>query len=217
MKKVIVLAGVVALLASLSAFADGDAAAGQQKAAVCAACHGVDGNSINPEWPKLAGQHASYFIQQLEYFALPADSLRARVNPLMSAQAVALSQQDREDLAAYYASQTIQTGAADPGQLAKGERLYRGGNLETGVSACTACHGPTGNGNEASGYPTLAGQHATYVEAQLRAYRAAAAGATAVNGGRTTDPAQIMRGVAGRLTDEEIRAVAQYVQGLHGN
>lgn len=217
MKKILVLTAVLGCLVTFGANADGDATAGQQKSAVCAACHGADGNSVNPEWPKLAGQHANYLVQQLEYFALPADNLRARVNPLMSAQAAGLSEQDRLDLAAYYATQTIQIGATDPGQVAAGERLYRGGNLESGVSACTACHGPTGNGNAAAAYPKLAGQHAAYVEAQLRAYRAAAAGASAAEGGRLTDPAQIMRGVAGRLTDDEIRAVAQYVQGLHGN
>lgn len=178
----------------------GSAEAGQAKATPCIACHGADGNSVNPEWPNLAGQGAPYIIQQLKAF-----KSGERQDLLMSPMAQPLSEEDMADLAAYYSQQRPAGGEADPSMVAEGERLYRGGDPVAGIPACIACHSPTGRGMPASAYPSLQGQHATYVAAQLRAYRA---------GTRTTDPNRMMRDTANRLTDAQIDAVAQYVQGL---
>ncbi len=186
---------------ALPARAAGDAAAGQAKAITCAACHGVDGNSLNPEWPSLAGQHESYIVKQLQAF-----KSGARQNVLMSGQAMALSDQDMADLAAYFAGQKPAAKAADPALVDIGQRLYRGGNKDAGVPACLACHGPDGLGNLTAAWPLVAGQQANYTAAQLAAYR---------SGERKTDgDTQIMRNVAARLTDDEIKAVASYIQGL---
>jgi cytochrome c553 len=186
---------------ALPARAAGDAAAGQAKAITCAACHGVDGNSLNPEWPSLAGQHESYIVKQLQAF-----KSGARQNVLMSGQAMALSDQDMADLAAYFAGQKPAKKSADPALVDVGQRLYRGGNKDAGVPACLACHGPDGLGNITAAWPMVAGQQANYTAAQLAAYR---------SGERKTDgDTQIMRNVAARLTDDEIKAVASYIQGL---
>jgi len=180
--------------------AAGDAKAGEGKTAVCLACHGPAGNSLVPTWPKLAGQHPEYIYKQLMDF-----KSTARVNEAMSPQVLALNEQDFADLAAYYASQAQLGGTTDPSAVELGGRLFRGGNAETGIPACTGCHGPAGAGVGAAKYPRLAGQHATYVESTLKLYRA---------GGRANDPNGMMRDVSARLTDAEIIAVAQYVQGL---
>lgn len=186
---------------ALPARAAGDAAAGQARAVTCAACHGVDGNSLNPEWPSLAGQHESYIVKQLQAF-----KSGARQNVLMSGQAMALSDQDMADIAAYFAGQKPAAKAADPALVDVGQRLYRGGNRDAGVPACLACHGPDGLGNLTAAWPMVAGQQANYTAAQLAAYR---------SGERKTDgDTQIMRNVAARLTDDEIKAVASYIQGL---
>lgn len=192
---------VIGLGAAGPALAAGDAAAGQAKAITCSACHGADGNSLNPEWPSLAGQHESYTIKQLQAF-----KSGARQNVLMSSQAMGLSDQDMADLAAYFASQKAAKKTADAALVETGQQVYRGGNKETGAPACLACHGPDGLGNITAAWPTVAGQHASYTAAQLAAYR---------SGERSTDgDTQIMRNVASRLTDDEIKAVASYIQGL---
>jgi cytochrome c553 len=192
---------VLGLGAAGPALAAGDAAAGQARAITCSACHGADGNSLNPEWPSLAGQHESYTIKQLQAF-----KSGARQNVLMSSQAMGLSDQDMADLAAFYASQKVVKKTADAALLETGQQIYRGGNKETGAPACLACHGPDGLGNITAAWPTVAGQHANYTAAQLAAYR---------SGERRTDgDTQIMRNVASRLTDDEIKAVASYIQGL---
>lgn len=193
------LFGILASLA-LSARAEGAADAGKAKAAVCAACHGADGNSLNPEWPSLAGQHDSYILNSLKAF-----KAGTRTNVLMAGQVAALSDQDMQDLAAYFGAQKRQNKTADPKLVTSGERLYRGGNKDSGTAACIACHGPEGRGNPPAGYPAIAAQYATYTAAQLKAYRA---------GERSSDPNQMMRNVAVRLTDSEIESVASYVQGL---
>ena len=180
--------------------AEGSAEAGQAKSTPCVACHGMIGNSANPEWPSLAGQHPQYIVKQLKAF-----KSGARQNPLMTPQAQPLSEADMADLAAYYASQTLTGLEADESKVALGQRLFRAGDAEKGIAACNSCHGPAGRGNPTALYPSIHGQHATYVEAQLKAYR---------NGTRQTDQNQMMRGVAKLLTDEEIAAVASYVQGL---
>ena len=185
--------------------AAGNAEAGQARSATCAACHGVDGNSVNPQWPSIAGQDSGYIARQLKAF-----KSGERENPLMSPQAMGLSDQDVEDLAAFFSSQSIVGGTADAELAPAGERLYRGGNLEANIAACAACHGPSGSGNPPASYPALAGQHAEYTVAQLRAYR---------EGSRTTDAQmnQMMPNVAARMTDNEMRAVAAYIQGLRAD
>jgi cytochrome c553 len=201
-------ARLVAILAPLfaagfttAALADGSAEAGQAKSTPCIACHGADGNSSNPQWPNLAGQHAQYITKQLQSF-----KNGARKDPLMSPMAAGLSDADIADLAAYFSSQKL-TGnlEADAARVPLGQRLYRGGDAKIGVAACAACHGPSGDGNPAALYPSIHGQHSTYVEKQLKDYRA---------GSRQTDANQTMRNIAGSMSDEQIAAVAAYVQGL---
>lgn len=188
--------------ANLSALAQepGSVEEGQAKSATCVACHGATGNSPNPEWPNIAGQHSQYIFKQLQAF-----KAGERQNPLMSPIAAQLSEDDMRDLAAYYEKQARTGLEADPQRVALGQRLYRGGDLSTGVPACVGCHGPRGQGNPTALYPSISGQHATYVAAQLRNYR---------SGARQTDQNQMMRAVAKLLTDEQIDAVASYVQGM---
>ena len=182
-------------------FAEGDPVAGKEKAQVCAACHGVDGNSSSPVWPKLAGQHEEYIVKQLMDF-----KAGKRENAQMTPMAINLSEQDINDLATYYSSQKPKWGKTDPAALELGEKIYRAGNMEAGVPACLACHGPTGRGNPAAKYPALSGQHAAYNQAQLKAFR---------ENLRNNDVNAVMRTIVGRMTDEEIKAVSEYTQGLH--
>jgi cytochrome c553 len=181
---------------------EGSAEAGKTKAVTCAACHGPDGNSANPQWPSIAGQNAPYIVKQLQAYK---DGTRSNV--LMSGQAAALSDEDMRDLAVFYTEQAIAPRTvANEEMLDKGERLYRGGDAESNVAACTACHGPTGRGNPAAAYPLLKGQHATYTAAQLRAY---------ADGQRKSDgPTRIMRQIAARMRTDDIEALASYIQGL---
>lgn len=191
--------------AAAQSLVDGDAEAGRTKSVTCGACHGADGNSVNPEWPSLAGQHAKYIVEQLQAF-----KQGARQNALMTAQAMMLSEQDMKDLAVFYEAQAPAARAvADPDLVDKGQRLYRGGDSERSISACIACHGPTGQGNPAARYPVLSGQYAVYTAKQLRDY---ASGAR-----RSLAPTRIMRDIASRMSDEDMRAVASYVQGLYGD
>ncbi len=192
------------LLVSLPVFAKGDAAAGQAKSAICAACHGMDGNSTVPTWPKLAGQHEAYLVRQATLI-----KAGARMVPEMAGITPGLSEQDIEDISAYFASQEISGGVADESKVELGEKIYRAGNAESGGPACMACHGPAGEGNPLAGYPALAGQHAVYTAKALTRFR------TGENWGEDDAPSQIMNGSAAELTDEEIEAVASYLQGLH--
>jgi cytochrome c553 len=180
----------------------GNAEAGQAKSASCAACHGVDGNSLNPEWPKLAGQHEDYMVKQLLYF-----HSGERVNDTMKGMVEGLSEQDAQDLAAYFSSQDVAFGAADPALVQLGEKIYRSGNAESGVAPCMGCHGPNGAGNPGANYPALRGQHAAYVEIQLHGF---------AEGKRVNENSvKMMQILASRMTNREIRAVASYIQGLH--
>ncbi|RMD71605.1 MAG: cytochrome c4 [Gammaproteobacteria bacterium] len=181
--------------------AAGDPEAGKGKAAACAGCHGADGNSPSPQFPKLAGQHASYLLKQLKDY-----KSGARKDPTMSGMAAPLSEKDMEDLAAYFASQTPKPAAAEEKYVALGERIYRGGIRERKVPACMACHGPDGLGNPAAAFPRLSGQHAAYTAKQLRAFKAET---------RANDPNGMMRDSAFFMKDGEIEAVAGYIQGLH--
>ncbi|MEM8844044.1 MAG: c-type cytochrome [Pseudomonadota bacterium] len=201
MKFSIQLLFLFTVIASQTLYAGGDPEAGKSKSTPCAACHGVDGNSANPMWPKLAQQGAPYMVQHLRLFR---DG--GRYDPLMSPQAANLSDEDIDDLSAYYASQAGTPGAAEEDKVELGQAIYRGGIIAKGVPACSACHSPTGAGNPAAKFPRLSGQHADYMAAQLKAYR-----------GIELDypSAQIMVSVSERLTDKEIEAVASYMQGLH--
>jgi cytochrome c553 len=196
------IAALVALISITSAHAAGDPAKGQAIVGkVCAACHGFDGNSFLPANPSLAGQHEEYLFKQLTEF-----KSGARNSPIMAPMVASLSTDDMRNLAAYYASQTPkQMGAKDKDLVAQGRKLYRGGNAANGVAACAGCHSPNGAGIPAQ-YPRLASQHADYVAAQLKAFRA---------GDRANDPNQMMRSTAIKLTDKEIAALAEYISGLH--
>lgn len=189
---------------SLSANAlEGDAKAGQSKAATCVGCHGPDGNSMVAMWPKLAGQHQNYLVRQLELIKSGKRSV-----PEMMGIVATLSEQDMADLAAWFNSNAVKTGNADEKLLALGEKIYRAGDADAGVVACIACHGPTGAGNPVAGYPAVAGQHATYTAKVLKGFRSGK--------GFSDDAAgMVMPGVSKQLTDESIKAVSSYLQGLH--
>ena len=190
-----------AWLGNSAALAAGDAAAGKAKAAVCAACHGADGKAIQPAFPNLAGQHAAYIEKQLQDY-----KSGARVNALMVGQVAALSEQDMADLAAHFSSLAGIESVANEENLALGENIYRGGITNAGVAACSACHGPTGVGNPQANFPVLAGQNTQYIADQLRYFR---------SGERANDANEMMRGIAHRMTDKEIDAVAIYITGLY--
>ena len=201
MKTTFALIGSLALVSAFAAPAlAGDAAAGAQKSAVCGACHGATGSSINPEWPNLAGQHEAYIVAQLKAF-----KQGVRDNPLMMPNAALLSDQDMEDLAAHFASQTPSGLEADPSNYKAGEKLYRGGDPERKLPACIACHGPQGKGNGPARYPALRAQHAVYTYNQLKAFSESR---------RRTPGNDIMQVVAAKLTEDEMRALASYTQGL---
>ncbi len=184
----------------------GDADAGKAQATTCAACHGPNGAApVDPSYPALAGQNEVYLLRQLG-----AIKSGVRPVPLMAGQLDGKSEQDLANLAAYFASQPDPVGVAkaDNDTLDMARGIYKGGIRDKGVAACSACHSPTGDGNAPAGFPDISGQQTGYVIAQLTAYR---------EGQRTTDErfGGMMRGVAAHLTDTEIAALAEYVQGLH--
>ena len=171
------------------------------KAATCAACHGPDGNSVNPDWPNLAGQHGDYIVAQLKLF-----KSGERKNASMNAMGAPLSELDMADVAAYFSSQSLKVASVDAAAAAPGGLVYHGGNKVTGVPACMACHGPNGAGNPAARYPSLRGQHAKYTTTQLLAYK---------NNERAAGQASVMTAIAARLTKQEIEQLAIYLEGLH--
>ena len=179
----------------------GDAAAGKKIAAACGACHGADGNSAAPTFPKIAGLGEKYLLKQLKDF-----KSGARNNAIMAGQVAALSEGQMSDLAAYFASQKRSVGYAAKDKVAGGEKVYRAGNQATGVPACLACHGADGNGMSAAGFPALGGQHADYIKAQLMAFQTDA---------RANDANEVMRDIAKKMSNKEIDEVAAYIQGLH--
>jgi cytochrome c553 len=204
MKHLMQAAITLLLLMTLPVFAAGDAGAGQGKSAICAACHGADGNSVVPNWPKIAGQHPDYMERQL---GLIKSGLRPV--PEMTGIVMSMSEQDFADISAFFASQTRTPGAADESTLAEGERIYRAGIAATDVPACSACHGPAGGGVPLSGYPALAGQHSVYTEKMLKGFR------SGTTWGADDESSKVMVGVTNRLTDAQISAVSAYIQGLH--
>jgi cytochrome c553 len=202
MKKLISLAALLAFAgAAGSVLAEGNVAAGKARSAVCAGCHGVDGVSAAPNFPKLAGQDAQYIAKQLADF-----KSGARKDPIMTGMAAGLSKKDMDDLAAYYASQkrTTDTPSASAVELKMAERLYRGGDAKNGISACMSCHGPSGAGIPPR-FPAVSGQHAVYTQKQLVDFKA----------GTRSNDGEVMTLIAFRLSEAEIKAVSQYMSGLH--
>ncbi|MDX1452757.1 MAG: c-type cytochrome [Oleiphilaceae bacterium] len=205
MKKVLLSVLVVAgMMGTTHAFAElqGDPAAGEQKTAACAGCHGADGNSAVGNFPKLAGQGAPYLIKQL-------NDVQSGERKIVEMTGIldGMSQQDFADIAAFYASKNISIGQANPDLVSEGELIYRAGIPAKGVPACTACHGPAGAGIDLAKFPALGGQHTDYTVKQLEMFR---------SGERANDgDARVMRSIAARLSDREIEAVSSYISGLH--
>ena len=210
MKKIAIAAALVAGLTGV-VHAAGDADAGKVKAASCVACHGADGNSLaaTPNFPNIAGQSIAYIYKQLTEF-----KEGKRKDPTMNAMVLPLDDQAMQDVAAFFSSQKIKAGTADPALDDAGKAIYKGGIAEIGVPACMGCHGPAGNGNPGSGYPQLASQKNVYVEKQLKDFRTAAQNTGSTEVGRTNDASKMMRNAVKRMSDPEIKAVAAYIQGL---
>lgn len=194
--------------ASQASSISGDADAGKAKSATCAACHTADGNSVIPANPKLAGQNAEYLYKQLKDFKLAVSTggEEGRSNAIMAGMVAPLSDQDMKDLSVYFASQETSAGSTPEDMIAKAQQLYRAGDAKRGLTACTACHGPTGNGMGLAGFPKLSGQTQVYVEAQLKAFR---------SGQRKNDLNGMMQDIAAKLSDEDIKLLSNYVAGLH--
>ena len=198
--------GILALTSGVT-LAAGNANAGKGKAAICASCHGIDGNGSpgNAEWPALAGQHASYIADQVRAF----QASEQRSNLIMAPMIASMTDQDIEDVAAFYESLPRRTRFADENAkeaIAQGELLYRAGSKDKGIAACMGCHGPSGAGNGPAGFPALASQTAKYTAIQLRQFK---------SGERKNDANEMMRDIAARLSEDEIDALAQYLAGLH--
>lgn len=201
MKFQVVMIGLLGLLMSSISWAAGDVEAGRTKAMACAGCHGPNGNSENPVWPKLAGQHAFYTIKELKDFR---DGKRK--NDTMAPMAAGLSDIDIENIAAFFATIPSTVEAASADKIKLGERLYRGGNAERGLPACIACHGPNGAGSAPARFPRIGGQHAAYLSNALKEFKAET---------RDNDHQAMMRDIAGRMSNKEIEAVSSYISGLH--
>lgn len=200
MKKII-LTALVAMGVAGYGHAAGDAEAGKAKAAMCGACHGADGNSAAPNFPKLAGQGEKYLLKQL-------NDVKSGERQILEMTGLldGFNEQDLKDLSAFFASQTGTVGYADKDKAEMGEKIYRAGIADRGIAACAGCHSPTGEGNEPAGFPKLSGQHAAYTVSQLKAFR---------DKKRANDPNGMMRDNAYTLRDDEIDAVSSYIQGLH--
>ncbi|KJZ15919.1 MAG: c-type cytochrome [Marinomonas sp.] len=200
MKKVLI-GMLVAMGASSAAVAQGNPEAGKELTTVCAACHGADGNSALANFPKLAGQQEGYLLKQLK-------DIKSGSRPVteMTGLLDGYNNQNLSDIAAYFASNPVVTGQADPELVEAGKAVYRTGNPKTGVPACMACHGPAGKGLGSAAFPALAGQHADYTAAQLKKFQ---------SNERVNDPAKIMQDIAFKMNDREIKAVSSYIQGLY--
>lgn len=208
MKKLVLpLTLLFGLIGAANAF-DGDAEAGRAKSATCAACHGVDGNSQLSIYPKIAGQHAQYLYKQLKDYKLgmTTGGREGRANAIMYGMVATLTDQDMRDLAAYFASQRKTPGTTPEDVIEAGQKLYRGGDADRGIAACIACHGPRGAGTSLAGFPRIGFQNAEYLRITLEEFRA---------GTRANDMNGMMRDVAKKLTDEDIRVLSLYLGGLH--
>ena len=203
MKKFVIsmLSAVFSLVSTQPLLAQGDPAAGQVKSALCATCHGAEGNSEISINPKLAGQNFNYIVKQLKDY-----KSGNRVNATMAAMVAALTDQDILDISAWYSSQQVTLQGANLESLELGESIYRAGIKDLSVAACAACHSPTGGGNGPAGFPSLSGQHPDYTLMQLKAFR---------SGERQNDSSAMMRSVVKRLTDDELEALSSYVSGLN--
>ena len=177
---------------------------GKEKSVTCVVCHGQDGVSVNPLWPNLAGQHASYLKSQLYEFQKGTNGNRN--NAIMYGISVVLSEKDIDDISAYYASLETSIGTTADEYLIKGQNIYRGGNMEYKIQACISCHGPNGQGNNPAAIPALSGQHAQYIYQQLKSFQLK---------NRANDMNKMMRNIVHRMSEEEMKAVAQYIQGLY--
>ena len=206
MKVIMAMVAVAGMMVAASAHAEtavkGDPAKAQQIVTqVCAACHGADGNSTSTANPKLAGQHAEYITKQLKDF-----KSGDRKSPVMSGMVASLTPEDMVNLGAYFSQKTIKAGAAKNKELvAEGQKIFKAGNAASGVPACASCHGPAGAGIPVQ-FPRLGSQHADYILAQLKAFR---------GGDRANDGGKMMRVIAAKMTDQEMKAVAEYISGLH--
>jgi cytochrome c553 len=202
MKKIILASLALMFASSAIVHAAGDAEAGKTKAAACGGCHGMDGNSAVPTFPKLASQGEKYIVKQLQDFKANAN----RKNELMLGMAAALSEEDMADIGAFYAVQKLAGSAPhDESKLEQGRQIYKGGDLTKGRPACQSCHGPKGGGIAGSGYPQLGGQFVDYTLAQLKAFR---------DGTRMNDDKMLMRSIVKDMTDEELEAVSNYIASL---
>lgn len=187
---------------------EGNAEAGKAKSATCAACHGPDGNSPTDMYPKIAGQHAGYIYKQLKEFkaGMTSGGKEGRNNAVMGGMVAALSDQDMKDLAVFYASQTMKSGTTPEDVVARGQQLFRAGDMDRGIAACIACHGPRGVGHSLANFPKISFQHPAYIKAQLESFR---------SGTRANDMNGMMRDIAKKLTDEDIEVLSKYLGGLH--
>lgn len=199
MKRIATAAMLLGMVST--AWAAGDPVVGKQKAALCIGCHGADGNSSNPDWPSLAGQHAEYLTKQINDF-----KSKARTDGTMNAMVGGLSDADTVNIAAFFASNKAKVVGANKDSIELGKNIYRGGIAKRGVAACASCHGPSGAGNPAAKFPALSGQHAKYTAKALNDFASSA---------RSNDAQSMMRDVAGKLKANEIKAVAEYIAGLN--
>jgi cytochrome c553 len=213
MNKLALIFATALALVSTHTFAAGDAAKGKAKSATCTACHGANGNSMVPNFPKLAGQGENYLFKQLKDF-----KSNQRQDGLMAGIVAVLTPEDMADLSAHFSKQTIAQGVASKtANIALGEKLYRGGDKSRGIAACMACHGPQGAGIPSAGFPALASQHVAYTTKQLKDFRQVSINAQtdAKAPARTNDDRNMMIAFTKGLTNAEIDALAQYIAGLH--
>jgi cytochrome c553 len=187
----------------------GSAEAGSQKAVVCGACHGPNGNSANPEWPSLAGQNAAYLREQLVLFREGK-----RNNPVMYPLAMPLTDEDIADLSAYYSAQTPAGLEADAAYWKNGEKLYRVGDRSRDIPSCNACHGPVGRGNPGAGYPALQAQHSVYTIKQLTDYAAGQRYVDQQGNKARSRNGHMMATISQRLSADDMRDLAAYIQGM---
>jgi cytochrome c553 len=200
--KASLLGAIILALSGLASFTvnAADIEAGKAKSAVCAACHGADGNSANAAWPSLAGQHATYIYKQLQDF-----KEGRRNDATMVGMVALLNDEDMKNVAAYFESQQPRAVTFDPDMIEMGENIYRGGITETSVAACMSCHSPSGKGNGPAGWPSLKGQHPEYLVLQMQNFK---------QGLRTNDSGEMMRNVVVRMSDREMKSVAAYIAGI---
>ena len=200
-----VASGVTSAIEDAASVSGGNIAAGKAKSAACAACHGVDGNSLVPMYPKIAGQSAAYIAKQLADFkkGMSSGGKEGRADPVMAPMTAALSEQDMIDLGAYFASHKAKPG--DGKKNDAGHQLFFGGDSKRGITACAACHAPNGKGMDLAGFPAVAKQNVTYLKGQLEKFR---------SGARNNDTNSMMRNIAIKLTDKDIEALSQYMSAL---